>query len=81
MFMSEIAIDSMILQLPGLPEFEARRLALEIASKLADEKLTGIARKIPTLQLRVSASGKENTSQLASMIVAQMMSEIRRIQG
>jgi len=79
--MSELAIDSMILQLPGLPEFEARRLALEITSQLADEKLIGAPREIPALRVHLPASGKENTSQLASMIVAQMMCEIRRLQG
>jgi hypothetical protein len=71
----------MILQLPGLPEFEARRLALEITSKLADEKLTGTPREIPALRVQVPASAKQNTSQLADMIVAEMMREMRREQG
>ena len=79
--MSDLTIDLMILQLPGLPEFEARRLALEITSKLADEKLTGVPREIPALRVHLPASGKENTSHLASLIVAQMMCEIRRVQG
>jgi hypothetical protein len=78
--MSDLTIDSMILQLPGLPDFEARRLALEITRKLADEKWTGAPREIPTLRVQVPASAKENPSQLASMIVAEMLREIRRAQ-
>lgn len=77
--MRDLTIDSMVLQLSGLPEFEARRLALEIARKLAGEDLAGVPREIPTLQVQVPAPAKGNTSQVASLIVAEMLREMRRV--
>jgi hypothetical protein len=77
--MRNLTIDSMVLQLSGLPEFEARRLVLEITRKWADEELAGAPREIPALRVQAPAPAKENTSQLASLIVAEMLREIRRV--
>lgn len=76
--MRDITIDWMVLQLPGLPEIEARRVAMEVARGLSDEQLEDGSREIPKLQVEVPASALENKSQLANLIVAEMLREIRR---
>lgn len=76
--MRYITIDWMVLQLPGLPEIEARRVAMEVARGLSGEELEDGSREIPALRVEVPASALENKSQLAKLIVAEMLREIRR---
>jgi hypothetical protein len=76
--MRDITIDSMILQLPAMPEFDAKRLALEITHRLADAKLSGAAGEIPKLRVEAPASAVKDPSELAERIVAQMLREIRQ---
>jgi hypothetical protein len=76
--MRDITIDSMVLQLPGLPEFEAKRLAMEIARKLGEEQSSSPQREIPVLRIEAPARAMENTSALANRIVAEILREIRR---
>lgn len=76
--MRDITIDWMVLQLPGLPEIEARRVAMEVARGLSGEELEGGPREIPALRVEMPASALENKSQLAKLIVAEMLREIRR---
>jgi hypothetical protein len=76
--MRSLNIDSLVLQIPGLPEFEAKRLALEITRLLAVEELGEAPDEIPRLQVQVPAPAKTNIPHLARQIVAEMMREIRR---
>lgn len=75
--MPDISIETMVLQLPGLPEFEARRLALEIADGLA-ERGVEIGGTIPNLKIMVPADALENKAGLAKRVLAEMIREIRR---
>jgi hypothetical protein len=76
--MREMTIDSMVLQVPAMPEFDAKRLALEITRRLADAELSGAADEIPKLRVEASASAMKNPSELAERIVAEMLRELRQ---
>ncbi len=76
--MRKISIDSMVLQVPGLPEFEAKRLALEITRGLAEEQVEGGEHKVAALKVEAPARAMENTSGLARRVVAEILREIRR---
>ena len=76
--MRDITIDSMVLQLPAMPEFDAKRLALEITRRLADAKLSGAAGEIPKLRVEAPPSAMKDPSELARRIVAEMLRELRQ---
>jgi hypothetical protein len=73
----DISIDALVLQVPGLPEYAARGLALEIAHGLAEFD-PGVTSRIPDLKVTVSSEALEKNSSLASHVVAEVIREIRR---
>ena len=77
--MPEISIESLVLQILGQPEFEARRIALEVVHQLADREELGRApAEIPALRVEVPVRAHEDKSRLTDRIVGEIVREITR---
>ena len=77
--MAEAFIDRLTLQVPGLSETKARRLALAIAEGLAAAGLPGGASDVSTLRVELTASADTGTDRLASQIVSAILQQLQQL--
>jgi len=76
--MSEAQIDRLILELPTMSPAEAKRMALLVATGLAQSHgLTGAA-DIPSMRVIVESGATASLTMLADKIVAGALRQIRR---
>jgi hypothetical protein len=77
--MSEVSIDRLILNVPGMSESDGRRLALAVAAGLGAAGAAGGGRDIPALHLDLIPSAKAGVDELARQIVAEFERQLRRL--
>jgi len=77
--MSEVRIDRLTLQVPGLTPAEGRRLALQVAAGIATAGAAGGGRDIPTLRLDLTAAPSAGVDALAEQVVAEVLRQVRRL--
>jgi hypothetical protein len=77
--MNEIAIDRMILHVPGLSESDGRRLALQVAGGLGAAGVAGGGRDIPAMRLDLTAHPNTGVDELARQIVAELVRQVRQL--
>lgn len=76
--MPGITIDRLTLELPGVSESQARRLALGISEGLAAGGLTGSG-DVPTIRVDLTAGAGGDTDRLARRIVEDILRQLRRL--
>ena len=77
--MSEIWIDRLILQVPGLLATDGRRLALEVAERLSAAGAVGSARDIPALRLDLTVAASTGIDEWARQVVAEVVRQVQRL--
>lgn len=77
--MPEISIDQMTLDLPGMSESQARRLAMGIAGGLAVAGLSGAAAEVPTLRIDLTADAGADADALARRVVSEIVRQLRQM--
>jgi hypothetical protein len=77
--MSEVRIDRLILQVPGLTPSEGKRLALQVAAGIATARAAGGGRDIPALRLDLTAAPGGSVDALAEQLVAEIRRQIQRL--
>ncbi len=77
--MSEVRIDRLILQVPGLTPAEGKRLALQVAAGIATARAAGGGRDIPALRLDLTAAPGGSVDALAEQLVAEIRRQIQRL--
>jgi hypothetical protein len=77
--MSEVRIDRLSLQVPGLTPAEGRRLALLVAGEIAKAGAVGTPGEIPALRLELTAATGAGVPTLAEQIVAEVLRQLRRL--
>lgn len=77
--MAELYIDSMVLNVTGLSQLDARQLVLEIALGLGVEGSALGPSEIPALLLEIPAGANPNVPELGRRIVAEILREVRRL--
>ena len=76
--MSDIQIDRLTLQVPGLSPADGRRLALQIAEGLGAAGTTLSARDIPALRIDLTAGPKTGVDELARQVIAEILRQVQR---
>jgi len=76
--MPGISIDRLTLELPGMPESQARRLALGIADGLAVAGLSDAVGEVPTLRIDLTTDPSMDTDGLARRIISDFLLQLRR---
>lgn len=76
--MSQVFIDSMVLQVPGLSSAHGERLAREVIQHLNADGLALESGEISALKLNVNADAKLPASELSRRIAEGILREIRR---
>ena len=74
--MTEVQIDRLILQVPGLSVADGRRLAQQVADGLG--RLTG-GLNVAALRLDLRGAAGAGVDELAQQIVAALLREVRRL--
>ena len=77
--MSEIRIDRLTLQVPGLTPAEGKRLALQVASGIATAGAAGGGRDIPALRLDLTATPAGSVDEMTEQVVAEVLRQVRRL--
>ena len=79
--MAEAFIDRLTLQVPGLSETKARRLALAIADGLAAAGLPddGAAGDVRTLRVELAVSADTGPDRLAGQIVSAILQQLQQL--
>jgi hypothetical protein len=77
--MSQVQIDSLVLQVPGLSAGDGQRLALEVTRGLREKGSDLAGCEIPALRLDISAGANTPVAELAGWIVAGIVREIQRL--
>ncbi len=77
--MSEVRIDRLTLQVPGLTPAEGRRLALQVAWGVATVGAAGGGRDVPALRLDLTAAPGIGVDALAEQVVAEVLRQVRRL--
>jgi hypothetical protein len=75
--MSEVRIDRLSLQVPGLSPAEGQRLALRVANGIATAGAGGGGRDIPDVRLDLTAAPGAGVDALAEQIVAEVLRQVR----
>jgi len=73
-----VSIDRLALELPSMPESQARRLAMGIADGLAVAGLSWSAGEFPTLRIDLTAAAGVDADHLAAQVVAEIARQLRR---
>jgi hypothetical protein len=76
--MSNLSIDRLILDVPGLSESDGRRLARLVADGLGSARLSGGRLDIPTINLELRPGRGEGVDELAGRIVAEFARQVRQ---
>jgi hypothetical protein len=76
--MNNLAIDRLILDVPGLSESDGRRLARQVADGLGSARLGG-GLDIPTMHLDLRPGRGDGVDELARQIVAEFARQIRSV--
>ena len=76
--MPGISIDRLTLDLPGMPEAQARRLALGIADGLAVAGVSDAVAEVPTLRIDLTADPSADAVGLARRIISDFLLQLRR---
>lgn len=77
--MDGISIDRLTLELPAMPEAQARRLAMGIADGLAVAGLSDVAGEVPTMRIDLTANAGADADLLARRIVSEILGQLRRV--
>jgi hypothetical protein len=77
--MPGISIDRLTLDLPGMAESQARRLAMGIADGLAVAGLSGAAGEVPTLRIDLTADASADADGLAKRIISEIVRQLRQL--
>lgn len=77
--MSDVRIDRLTLDVPGLSESDGRRLALRVAAGLSSAGVAGGGRDIPALRLDLIPGPGAGVDELAQQIVAAFVRQVRRL--
>jgi hypothetical protein len=77
--MNNLAIDRLILDVPGLSESDGRRLARQVADGLGSARLDGGGLDIPTMNLDLRPGRGDGVDELARQIVAEFARQIRSV--
>ena len=77
--MAEISIDQLALELPFMPETQARRLAMGIVDGLAVAGLSWSAGEFPTMRIDLTANDGADIDRLAKQVVSEIVRQLRRM--
>ncbi|HEY4330724.1 MAG TPA: hypothetical protein VGN88_13370 [Phycisphaerae bacterium] len=76
--MPALLIDHMTLDLPGIPEPQARRLALGISDGLAKAGVGAAAGVLPKIDIDLTAGADADVDVLIKQVVAEIIGQMRR---
>ena len=76
--MPALLIDQMTLDLPGIPEPQARRLALGISDGLAKAGIGAAAGVLPHMDISLTAAANADVDVIIKQVVAEIVDQMRR---
>jgi hypothetical protein len=76
--MPDISIDRLTLELSGVSEFQARRLAIGITEGLPVAGLSNMARDVPAMRIDLTASTGMDSDKLAQQVISEILGQLRR---
>jgi hypothetical protein len=77
--MSNLWIDRLTLEVPGLSASDGRRLALQVAAGLKAVGAAGGACDIAALRLDLTAAPNAGVDELARQVVAEVLRQVQRL--
>ncbi len=76
--MPGISIDRMTMELTGVSESQARRLAMGITAGLAAAGLSNMASDVPAMRINLTASTGIDSDKLAEQVISEILRQLRR---
>jgi hypothetical protein len=76
--MPGISIDRMTMELTGVSESQARRLAMGIAEGLAAAGLSNMASDVPAMRIDLTASSGIDSDKLAQQVISEILGQLGR---
>ncbi len=77
--MSNLSIDRLILNVPGLSEADGHRLARKVADGLGSARLAGGGLDIPSMNLDLRPGRGDHVDELARQIVDEFARQVGRV--
>ncbi|SEO04033.1 hypothetical protein SAMN05216404_11091 [Nitrosospira multiformis] len=77
--MPGISIDRMSMELTGVTESQARRLAMGITEGLAARRESIALSDVPVVRINLTADAATNTDKLIEQVISEILQELRRL--
>jgi hypothetical protein len=77
--MPGISIDRMTMELTGVSESQARRLAMGITEGLAAADVSNVSNDVRTMRVSLTASAGTGADKLAEQVISEILQELKRL--